>query len=187
MKDTKQCAPTPFRLHLLHNTPLTTYVNTASDALLFLDNLFTEAEQKTDVMQYACCSFAGALVSCTTNAFHSQQYKRLRTFHIESEHITTQCYFDVLYKDNNNDNNNPTDASVQLTCTPKITQPAGKHKETERSRARTLSFANMGFLDDFYVFYVPSVSGKNNLAAHLHKRESFALHPVSICRLYKMK
>ena len=182
--DAKATLPTPFRQHLLATTPLTAYTETAPTTLWLLDNAFTRAAKKHPSLHCTCPSFAGALVSYTTNAFHTPVYKRLRTVYIEGNVIASQCYFDVYHTNYNT----PTPT---LVTTPTIVQPAGKHVKTVRSRARRVVFEEVGMMDGFYRWYVPYVrmtDGQQTDGAgireHLGQRESFCLHPVELYRVY---
>ena len=186
--DPKGTAPTPFRQHLVHNTPITVYTDTAPTTLWFLDNAFSYAEATYPSLRCACPSYAGALVSYTTNAFHTPVYKRLRTVYIEGGAIASQCYFDVYHTTHTA----PTAPTAhKLLTAPTIVQPAGKHTKTVRSRARRVVFEEVGMLDGFYRWYVPYVNTKNSqhtdsagIREHLDQRESFCLHPVELYRKY---
>ena len=182
--DSEATLPTPFRQHLLANAPLTAYTETAPTTLWLLDNAFTRAATTHPSLHCTCPSFAGALVSYTTNAFHTPVYKRLRTMYIEGSAIASQCYFDVYHA--NFDTPTPT-----LVTTPTIVQPAGKHVRTVRSRARRVVFEEVGMMDGFYRWYVPYLRVENGrqtdgagIREHLDLRESFCLHPVELYRGY---
>lgn len=184
--DPKTTAPTPFRQHLVRNAPITMYADTAPTSLWFFDNAFSHAPPTHPSLRYACPSYAGALVSYTTNAFHTPVYKRLRTVYIEGSAIASQCYFDIYHTP-------PTvpNAPTKLITVPTIVQPAGKHTKTVRSRARRVVFEEVGMLDGFYRLYVPYVNTKQNqhpasagVSEHLNLRASFCLHPVELYRKY---
>jgi hypothetical protein len=183
VKETKVVAPTPFRQHLLKNTNITMYTDTAPTALWFLDNAFSHAKQQASTLQYECPSYAGSLVSYVQNAFHTPVYKRLRTVYVESESIASQCYFDVFYT------NTPTHQTTQhhrLVTAPTIVQPAGKHQKIVRSRARKVAFEEVGVLDEFYRLYVPVDGGGDGVGVrkYLDQPKSYCLHPVNLYRGY---